>query len=79
MIVLETAELGLLHHVGHERSSRAELRIDIQQAAQRRELNFFNITRTVAAKFPIVSERKIDRRRHRSQQFSHRLARIYTD
>src|SRR5207302_5930957 len=59
MIVLETSELGLLHHVGHERSSRAKLFVDFKQPAHRRELDLFDVAGAVAAKFPIVSEREM--------------------
>src|SRR5205085_1744645 len=43
----------------------AKLFVDFKQPAHRRELDLFDVAGAVAAKLPIVSEREINRWRHR--------------
>jgi len=55
MLTFKLSEPHLLHQVGKKRGARAELCIDLQQPAQRRELNLLDIAGAVTAQFPVMS------------------------
>ena len=55
MFAFELSKPDLLHQVGKKGCANIVLSINLEQRAQRRELNLLDVARAVTAQFPVMS------------------------